>query len=413
MNRVNIKTLWLVHGMPCSGKSTFSLTSLNHFKGEMEGQDAFLYKPDPVAPVLLALDELLLLYWNKKTKRDNRGCFSVVDTMYYFTQKDHDKFKGYLFDQIHLFLDEFHQSELIIEGFLLDWYKDDIKREFTDRFVICDVLAYMYHYYVDGKKFMIPSAVNKKDIESGYVDEGNGTLERYSKSAYRFCIRPIKAFFNKKVIKQISPRTNYHYFADINAGNPSQQSLEKWKRFNIDEILKDKSFLDIGCNSGYNCIMAKQHHASRVIGIDNVLSPLQIASIYTNKIYHLQNVKYYHVSLWDYEPDEKYDVILCSSTFHYLVGRQKEFLDRYHTLLNEGGLLVLETGIADHNNSTGTFVRTRGDGALTQYPTKEYLVSTLAKDFELVYNGKSVDQGGDEIPREVFHFKKITKTPLP
>jgi len=402
---VNIKAMYLVSGMPLNGKTTFSMTFLNGYKGEFEGDGAFLIKSNPKAAVGLMLDELLLLFWNEKTGKDNRGNFSIPMVMYNISQRDFEELREYVMEEIWYFFYHYKQKELIIDGFLLDWFKDDIKREFADDFVICDVMSYMFQYYVDGIKFAIPRGVDKNDIKKGLHALGTGTLERYRKSTERYCVRPIRSYFCKKIIEKISPLTNYHYFDDLPSGNPNQQSLQKWKKLNMDGLLKGKTMLDIGCNSGYNCIMAS-YHAKDVLGIDSVLSPLKIASIYTNKIYQRLNVEYIHSDFFAFDVEQKFDVILCSSTMHYFVGKQKEFIDKCYNLLSDGGIFVLELGVVDKHRSTNVFVRTRADGALTQYPANDYLVNDLCKDFEMIYCAESVQQAGDDIPRFVYHFKK-------
>jgi 2-polyprenyl-3-methyl-5-hydroxy-6-metoxy-1,4-benzoquinol methylase len=192
-------------------------------------------------------------------------------------------------------------------------------------------------------------------------------------------------------------KINYHYFETIQIGNPKQRSKEKFDLFNLP--INGKTMLDIGCNTGYNSINAS-YDALHVTGIDNVPSVIVLAKEINDQYFHRENIDFVPTDIFKYNSGGKFDVILASSIFHYFVGKQQAFIDKCCELLEpHGGVLVLEAGIS-HDE-----VIRRADGQLCQYPSIETLLY-FCKKFVLTYSCDSVKQGGDPIPRTIFHFTK-------
>lgn len=191
-------------------------------------------------------------------------------------------------------------------------------------------------------------------------------------------------------------KINYHYFETIKIGNPVQKSKEKFDLFRLP--VADKTMLDIGCNSGYNCINAS-YNALHVTGIDIIESVIDTAKEINQQYFQRENIDFLQADILKYCPEKTFDVILASSIFHYFVGKQQLFIDKCYELLSDSGVLVLEAGIS-HDE-----VIKRADNSLCQYPSKETLLYFCRK-FDLIYDCKSVLQGGDPIPRFVFHFQK-------
>jgi hypothetical protein len=87
-----------------------------------------------------------------------------------------------------------------------------------------------------------------------------------------------------------------------------------------------------------------------------------------------------------------------------MVGKQAEFIDKCCHFLTDNGILVLELGIT---NKEWMEVVRRPGGMICEYPSEKKLTDIIKDRFELIFRGDSVMQGGDNIPRYVFHFKKI------
>lgn len=74
---------------------------------------------------------------------------------------------------------------------------------------------------------------------------------------------------------------------------------------------KDKSFLDIGCNSGGYCLWAKKNGASKVVGIDIATKRIRQAQ----RLKEIENldITFLEKNLFDLNIDEQYDIIFCIS----------------------------------------------------------------------------------------------------
>lgn len=174
----------------------------------------------------------------------------------------------------------------------------------------------------------------------------------------------------------------------------SSQSYEKLRRLQLPS-LRDKSFLDIGCNEGFFCGYAKFLGASKVVGVDKNPEFAGLArKIFPDCEFRCQS--------WDELGGEKYDVILNSSAIHY-ADDQRKFLDMLMERLAPGGMLVLEIGVAPGEGSR--FVEVRRSIDTRFFPTREKLHEMLSPyAWKLI--SKSVPQAGDPIPREVYHISR-------
>lgn len=75
--------------------------------------------------------------------------------------------------------------------------------------------------------------------------------------------------------------------------------------------LQNKTFLDIGCNSGGYCLWAKKNGASQVVGIDINKKRIEQAI----KLMEIENldIKFEIKSLFDIDVNKKYDIVFCIS----------------------------------------------------------------------------------------------------
>lgn len=75
--------------------------------------------------------------------------------------------------------------------------------------------------------------------------------------------------------------------------------------------LKDKTFLDIGCNSGGYCLWAKKQGATKVNGID--IDEHRITQAKTLAEYERLDIDYQTQSIFELNTEETYDFIFCIS----------------------------------------------------------------------------------------------------
>ena len=156
--------------------------------------------------------------------------------------------------------------------------------------------------------------------------------------------------------------------------------------------LKGKSVLDVGCNTGYFCGWAAFQQASHIKGIDCDPSFIAQAKIWFPECS-------FSCMRWEDLTTEQFDVVLCLSAIHY-ADDQKNLIDALMRKVKLGGMLVLELGVAPGDGDCFETVQRSID--TRAFPTRTKLHTMLA-EYAFKPIGKSVQQGGDPIPRFVYH----------
>lgn len=124
------KVIYLLSGEPKQGKSIIA----NEFECD-----------------ILSLDELMCQYYDSLTGMQQRGYFSVTSIFKYFEQVHINNFLEWIFNKIDKFL-ESEKNELLIDGWVLFFYKDMIKLKYPD-IEICYIIVYKYSCYINGVLF--------------------------------------------------------------------------------------------------------------------------------------------------------------------------------------------------------------------------------------------------------------------
>ncbi len=159
--------------------------------------------------------------------------------------------------------------------------------------------------------------------------------------------------------------------------------------------LRNKSFLDVGCNEGFFCGYAKHQGATRVVGLDMSANFIARARVRFPDCEFLQQT-------WDKLPNEKFDVILLASAIHY-ADDQPALIQRLVDQLSPDGTLILELGIV--SDPANNWVPVKRSIDTRYFPTMAKIREVL-KPFAWKYVGRSVNQGGDPIGRHVIHIKR-------
>lgn len=175
----------------------------------------------------------------------------------------------------------------------------------------------------------------------------------------------------------------------------SSESLEKLKALRLPP-LKNKRFLDLGCNEGYFCGYAWFDGATEVIGIDRSKQAIRRARVRFPECQFL-------LQSWDHLPEGKFDVILLASALHYAED-QEALLHRLIDKLNEGGVLILEIGIASSGKSEWLRVKRSIDERW--FPTRGKLAEIL-EPYAWKMVSRSVAQAGDSVARFVVHVRPM------
>ena len=105
--------------------------------------------------------------------------------------------------------------------------------------------------------------------------------------------------------------------------------------------LVDKSILDIGCNAGYFLFKLIHKGAKSLVGIELGEKFVHVLNKLNQTVYKSPLIKAIQGDFFDHKFDQKFDLIICFSTFHYFKDNQL-FFDKCFDLLNLGGTLLLE-----------------------------------------------------------------------
>lgn len=169
------------------------------------------------------------------------------------------------------------------------------------------------------------------------------------------------------------------------------ESAQKLRALQLPD-LSGLRVLDIGCNAGFFCGYAAWQGASEVVGVDMNGDFIAMArEIFPGCRFVCQD--------WATLDDSKYDVILFLSAIHYAPD-QRAMLDFLMERVSPRGMLVLEIGVAP--GSENKFVEVSRSIDKRFFPTSAKLESMLSR-YAIKVIGKSVPQGGDPIPRMVYH----------
>lgn len=284
---------------------------------------------------------------------------------------------------------------------LIEEYKEFLLNE-INKVENCVVIAegYTLKYFIDEfKERLKENKVIVIEAENQFYGIGKNT---YHISEVFSAIRGI-------ILEGIKSKINYQTFNDLGVVGGSN-SNSKFDKLKIENEIKDKIILDIGCNNGWFCFKTINYKrlkgAAWAYGIDINKEAIDVAQIIKNGLYQLHNITFDNIDFFDY--GGKFDIIFCLSTFHYFRERQPEFFDKCYEMLNEGGILVLEAGISEEKEGE-IFVEKYNrfkDEQPCYYPNRNALLK-MSDKFKITYKDDSVNQGGDKIKRFVFHFKKI------
>ncbi len=184
----------------------------------------------------------------------------------------------------------------------------------------------------------------------------------------------------------------YQSFPGTKGGSRSLQKLEALRL----PSLKDKRFLDIGCNEGFFCGYAQFDGASQVVGIDQSEAAIEKAK------QRFTAVDFRNQS-WDELPKGSFDVIIMLSALHYATD-QEAMIHKMMNKLNDDGVLVLEISIAP--GAANEFIKVKRSIDERFFPTRTKLTSVL-KDYAWKIVGHSVNQAGDPLQRYVVHIKPL------
>jgi len=176
-------------------------------------------------------------------------------------------------------------------------------------------------------------------------------------------------------------------------------SLKKLARLGLPDDLTGKSVLDIGCNEGFFCRIAKERGAERVVGIDFDRARLEIAK----SRYDSLGIDF-RCQSWNLLPEGSFDCIIWASAMHY-ERDPKQVIRRIAAALNEDGLFILECGLFDGHNLVSEMRYQVRHSDVCAYPTRSYLLQEILASWSVREVAAPETVEGDPVPRAVFHCR--------
>lgn len=140
-----------------------------------------------------------------------------------------------------------------------------------------------------------------------------------------------KTFFEKEAF-------NWSERADIKKNKVPNTIIQRNSFvFKMVKKYKLKNHLDVGCGSGDLCFETSKI-TNNSVGIDFSKKMISIA----RKKFKGKNLKFYDISIFDYNTDQKFDVISAVGFLEYLSFKEiKKFISYCDKIMTNNGLLVL------------------------------------------------------------------------
>jgi len=185
----------------------------------------------------------------------------------------------------------------------------------------------------------------------------------------------------------------------------------KFRRMNFnDDMVRDKTIIDFGCNEGYFCFELQKMGAGMIIGIDKNQGFIDLA----NKRNNSSNIEFIcgNIDVLNNMKDESINIIIIASALHYMSdpGQRNDkdipiIFEEIHRLLKPNGMFVFEGGVKKCNSNE--FIELKRSRDKVYHPTNIKIEKIFKKMFnDCKYVGPSVNQNGDIIPRHVYHCTK-------
>lgn len=118
-------------------------------------------------------------------------------------------------------------------------------------------------------------------------------------------------FKNNNEYKEWAQNQDWYQSISLSCGYKTPGNIDSEKRENIfsEYDFKGKRVLDIGCNSGLYCLMAKRMGASEVIGVDIDKKRIKQAEIIAAN--ENQEITYFNRGIDEIADLGKFDIVIC------------------------------------------------------------------------------------------------------
>jgi SAM-dependent methyltransferase len=215
-------------------------------------------------------------------------------------------------------------------------------------------------------------------------------------------------------IHKILEKSNYQSFDFLGEKRRGSNSGKKYELSKIDTYnLEGKSCLDVGCNAGYFLFRLLDKNPELLVGIDAGEVYVDIAKGVNENHFKSDKISFICGDFFFTNFQRTFDLIICFSTFHYFLDKQKDFLDRCYELLNDRGNLLLEIEEYPKNDVPEVNHEPRPlDPQKTRldYPNNLQIQEWIRDKFVIIDTYPSVKQTGSVYDR--FFYKLRKKYPI-
>jgi 2-polyprenyl-3-methyl-5-hydroxy-6-metoxy-1,4-benzoquinol methylase len=370
--------IFLVSGQPGNGKTSFS----KHFTALTSGKHVSLdhiYYKRYHAPRGLTHSDI--------SKHLNDGDF---DSKLYLKVFE-EEFRLLLEDNDKII------NDIVIEGYVLNFIMEEMKELINkltqevegfgvDEVIVCSMSSYSFMYKDRRISFRVSDGKNEKVVKDK--------------------IKEVIATMNKVDYDKISRSVSYQTFEQFEGKQKASNSLQKFKSCEYPNM-KGKTFLDIGCNSGYFCFKISEQTDEMVMGVDMDAPFINSANLLNGRIFKKPNVSFKQENFFDSKDAFTFDVIQCLSVFHYFPEVNKiEFLKKVHSKLNDGGVFLLEVEEFPSNNTPMVQNKIRPAGGAYDYPNQKWVIENTKELFSFGSRVDSPKQAGSLYNRFVYRLTK-------
>jgi len=213
---------------------------------------------------------------------------------------------------------------------------------------------------------------------------------------------------NNDRLDEILKESHYQTF-DFEEKNRDSNSRRKYDLSQLASLdVAGKACLDVGCNSGYFVFKLKEKKADYCIGIDLGEKFIKVANGLNASYFRFDKVDFIFGDFFNHPFEMKFDLVICFSTFHYFGNLQETFFSRCNSLMNDGGLLLLEMEEYPVNEKPMVDDSVRpADKKRYNYPNELMVREFIRGKFEIESKYVSVKQGGSLYDRYFYKLRKV------
>lgn len=296
-------------------------------------------------------------------------------------------------------------DKLLVENVAV-YYKKDLNDAVLINSKEFDHQVYSFYSKLKVQR-KVSNWVDPKDIEElsqVYTDT------KMNEFITRFLL--LKGVTNLEKLKVCLSKSSYYQsFPQFGYDSVNSKTNKKLEKLQLSKAIKTGSVvLDVGCNAGAMLLESKSKGAGPVYGIDTDAKILSLAKNINKYGYNFPDFNLICSNILTHEFGElKFDVIICASVFHYFRDGQQPFFRRVsEDLLKPGGTLVLEVGLYKEGDKPIVHKYSRRvDYEPCHFPN-DLQIKKWCSDYglKISWDGPSVLQLGDPLPRHVYHIVK-------